>query len=187
MNKCVIFDHLIKNIQYNNFFLMGFIVILHLFLSNFDNVIYIYNLSCLLFSIIHKFENKSNLGIFTMYIALAIIMRNAWKQNLGTFKQNSLHYTNLGWSCIRIPKHWNNQNWGMIFPIKFLWGFILENWCIMCGTYQLKLLIHHTLHLQQHIKYKTLIDHDKSWWRLLIKRCLLIKINYFSHKYNHFE
>ncbi len=56
---------------------MGFIVILHLFLSNFDKVIYVYNLLCLLLSIIHKIENKSNLGIFTMLIALTIIMRTA--------------------------------------------------------------------------------------------------------------
>jgi hypothetical protein len=56
---------------------MGFIVILHLYLSNFDKVVYVYNLLCLIFSLIHKIENKSNLGIFTMYIALTIIMRNA--------------------------------------------------------------------------------------------------------------
>jgi hypothetical protein len=36
---------------------------------------------------IHKIENKSNLGIFTMYIALAIIMRKMlenkiWGQHL---------------------------------------------------------------------------------------------------------
>jgi len=48
MNNYVIFDHSIKkNSMYNNF-LMGFIFIFHLFSSNFDKIIFMYNLLCLL-------------------------------------------------------------------------------------------------------------------------------------------